>query len=131
MPKPKPDKENVVVRNARKGAVMVPELGMLKPGANIVKRDALERAQKKTSGCDPETGDKNGDSSWPSCVSVEDSAPTGPVGRTEPDAIKLVQDTFDLEILEQYQAEAKRPAVKRAITNQIKLMTEEPEDDDK
>ncbi len=111
----------VIVRNHRKGTVRLPGIGTLKPGANIVAREAVELAKKLTT-------DAEGDSNIPAgVVTIEDGKPSTAPERTESEAIELVKDTFDLDMLRAWQADEKRPRVHKAISDQIDEMLKEPE----
>jgi hypothetical protein len=122
----KKDKPNTVVINTRKGCVMMPELGMLKPGANVKPTKLVKAAQAKLKG-NSEEGERDG---WPSCVVADVEAPVGTHGRDELSARKLVEETFDVETLKSYRKDEKRRTILDAIATQIKALTDEPKDDD-
>lgn len=112
--------ESVVVHNNRKGTTTVPGLGLLRPGANIVTREAVERMKKLTT-------DEDGKSIMaPGLITVDERKAPSSDGREKEDAIALVADTFDLEALTKWREGEKRPAVQKAIDEQIASLIKEP-----
>jgi hypothetical protein len=115
--------DEVVVHVNRKGTLTVPGLGTLRPGANKVSREALELMKQKTTAPD-------GTSSIPGKVlSIDEDAPAGTVGRKADQAISLVKDTFDVELLGEWLEQDDRATVRKAINDQIELLLKEPEED--
>jgi hypothetical protein len=119
------DVGTVIVRNSRKGCVMIPELGMLRPGVNVCDARLVKAAEEKTKG----NAKKGSKSSWPDCVIVDKGAPVGTEGRSDLDAVNLVKDTFDIEMLKDWRAGETRKPVLKAIDEQIELMMKEPDED--
>ncbi len=99
---------------------MIPELGLIRPGVNIMSRKIVALARKKTAG-----GEET-QSSWPPYVIVEDGKHVGTAGREVADAVDLAKDTLNTDSLERFLAEEKRPQVVKAINDQIKVMNEVP-----